>query len=203
MICFLIEMTTLRPTKMAAVPAILDLIYKGVSAKTQAPEGASFCQRTTTSMLEGAINRVVGTTSGWNPAGVLDGIVLGKVRTGAGLDRCKVLISGGAPLSATTQDFIQAVFGIPVAQGYGATETCAGSTVQQIIAKNGMPADNGSGRVGAIQPCTEIKLRSVPEMGYLVNGKDDEGNDKVAGEILLWKQRCQGLLCRRHCRGAC
>jgi len=179
------DLATLRPTKMAAVPAILDLIYKGVTAKTQAPEGASFGERTQAGMLEGAINRAVGTTSGWHPAGLADGIVLGKVRATAGLDRCKVLISGGAPLSATTQDFIQAVFGIPVAQGYGATETCAGSTVQQIYARKGMPADNGSGRVGAIQPCTEIKLRSVPEMGYLVNGKDVDGNAKVAGEILV------------------
>jgi len=172
------DLPALRPTKMAAVPAILDLIYKGITAKMVAPEGASFGARTTAAMLQGAVQRAIDGAS-WYNAGLIDSAVLKKVRTQAGLDRCKALISGGAPLSATTQQFIQAIF-CPVAQGYGATETCAGSTVQQIFAHDGMEADNSVGRVGAIQPCTEIKLRSVPEMNYLVTDQE-----KCAGEILV------------------
>ena len=65
------------------------------------------------------------------------------------------------------QEFVQAVFA-PVAQGYGATETAACSTVQECFASDGRPSDLGGGRVGAIQPANEIKLLSVPDMGYLV-----------------------------------
>ena len=65
------------------------------------------------------------------------------------------------------QEFVQAIFA-PVAQGYGATETAACSTVQECFGADGRPADLGGGRVGAIQPANEIKLLSVPDMGYLV-----------------------------------
>ena len=44
-----------------------------------------------------------------------------------------MLVSGGAPLSAATQHFAQAVF-CPVAQGYGATETTGCATVQEVRA---------------------------------------------------------------------
>ena len=46
-------------------------------------------------------------------------------------DRVRVLVSGGAPLSAATHMFCQAVF-CPVAQGYGATETTGCATVQEV-----------------------------------------------------------------------
>ena len=53
-------------------------------------------------------------------------------------------------------------------QGYGSTETAACATVQECFGADGRPADRGGGRVGAIQPANEIKLLSVPDMGYLV-----------------------------------
>jgi len=89
------------------------------------------------------------------------------------------LISGGAPLAAETQDFMTAVFA-PVAQGYGATETVGCATVAEVLSDgSGRDVDLTAGHVGAIQPATELKLRNVEDMGYLVT------NDPPAGEILL------------------
>jgi len=65
------------------------------------------------------------------------------------------------------QEFVQAIFA-PVAQGFGATETTACSTIQECFGSDGRPADLSGGRVGAIQPANEIKLLSVQHMGYLV-----------------------------------
>ncbi|RNF15701.1 putative fatty acyl CoA syntetase 1 [Trypanosoma conorhini] len=41
------------------------------------------------------------------------------------------IVSGGAPLGDKTQEFMNVVFGIPMAQGYGLTETCCNATVQR------------------------------------------------------------------------
>ena len=66
-----------------------------------------------------------------------------------------------------------------MAQGYGSTETSACATVQECFANDGRPQDTGGGRVGACQPANEIKLVSVPDMGYLVT------DDPPRGEILV------------------
>merc|ERR1712193_507041 len=103
-----------------------------------------------------------------------------KVQQGLGLDRLRLLVSGGAPLCAETQDFITAVL-VPVAQGYGATETNGCATVQEVISSGGRPADLTSGHVGAIQPASEIKLVSVQDMGYLVTDAQPRGEILVSG----------------------
>jgi len=107
-------------------------------------------------------------------------LLLKKVRQGLGLDRLRLLVSGGAPLCAETQDFVTAVLA-PVAQGYGATETNGCATVQEAISAGGRPVDRTSGHVGAIQPANEIKLVSVPDMGYLVTDPQPRGEILIAG----------------------
>jgi long-subunit acyl-CoA synthetase (AMP-forming) len=132
----------------------------------------------------------------------LDNKIINLVKKKLGLANVRLLISGGAPLASETQvrglggvmgnkivrvcrtlkwenahvqqEFVQAIFA-PVAQGYGSTETAACATVQECFATDGRPADNGGGRVGAIQPANEIKLVSVDEMGYLITDSPPRG----------------------------
>jgi long-chain acyl-CoA synthetase len=176
------DLPALRPTHMAAVPAVLDGIRSGLTRLMTSKDEDAWSKKLVNSMFWAALERKLHGGS-WFNTGIVDGAILGKVKSAAGLDRCEVLISGGAPLAADTQDFIQAIF-CPVAQGYGATETCAGATVQEIFAKSGRPADNGGGRVGAIQPATEIKLQTVDEMSYSVAEQTPE-KYKRGGEILI------------------
>jgi len=42
-----------------------------------------------------------------------------------------VLLSGGAPLSAATQRFMNICLCCPVGQGYGLTETCGAGTISE------------------------------------------------------------------------
>ena len=42
--------------------------------------------------------------------------------------RIRLVLSGGAPLSADTEDFMNVCFSCPVGQGYGLTETTGGGT---------------------------------------------------------------------------
>ena len=55
-------------------------------------------------------------------------LVFSKVRAILG-DEVRSILSGGAPLSADTQEFMNVCFCCPVMQGYGLTETCAGCTL--------------------------------------------------------------------------
>lgn len=56
--------------------------------------------------------------------------VFRKVRSLLG-GQMRVLLSGGAPLSAATQRFMNVCFCCPVGQGYGLTETCGAGTISE------------------------------------------------------------------------
>ena len=53
-----------------------------------------------------------------------DKLVFGKIRKMLG-GKVTSLVSGGAPISSEVQDFYKVVFGVPIGQGYGMTETFA------------------------------------------------------------------------------
>lgn len=175
------DLTAIRPTLMAAVPAILDLIKTGLSKKMD--DGSAIVK----SLFWGAVNRKLGYVmeeagSCCGCCSCLDNTILGKVKSAAGLDRVRLLISGGAPLSAATQEFSSAVFA-PVAQGYGATETVGCATVQEVLQPAGSdrPVDAETGHVGAIQPACELMLESVDEMGYKVTDENPRGEILLSG----------------------
>ena len=47
--------------------------------------------------------------------------------------RVRMMLSGGAPLSADTQQFMNICFCCPIGQGYGLTETCGAGTIHEGI----------------------------------------------------------------------
>lgn len=51
-----------------------------------------------------------------------------KIKAALG-GRCRVLVSGGAPLSLHAEEFLRVCMGALVVQGYGLTETCAASFI--------------------------------------------------------------------------
>jgi long-chain acyl-CoA synthetase len=172
------DLTEIRPTVMVAVPAVLEVIKNGLMAKLASMPG-----------LSGGLARSAVAKAASLPSSEccccnclislgLKNKVLLKVKKGLGVERVRIIASGGAPLAAQTQEFIRGVIA-PVAQGYGATETTGCTTVQECLASGGRPADTSSGGVGAIVPAATVKLRSVPDMGYSVT------DDPPRGEILV------------------
>jgi long-chain acyl-CoA synthetase len=173
------DLMTLCPTHMAAVPAVLDQIKKGLERKMTIT-GEDDAERTNKERFQGMINRKLHPeTKPFFYTGIIDGRVTSVVKERFGLQNCKMLISGGAPLAEAVQKYVEAAFDVPIAQGYGATETTACTTVQEVFSRGGRPADPSASRVGAIQPNTKLKLVSVPEMGYNVT------SDPPCGEILV------------------
>ncbi|XVF36903.1 hypothetical protein REPUB_Repub19eG0098900 [Reevesia pubescens] len=167
------DATVLSPTVMAAVPAILDRVRDGVRKKVDAKGGLS------KKLFDLAYSRRLSAINGsWLGAWGLekflwDFLVFKKVRAILG-GRIRFLLSGGAPLSADTQRFINICLGAPIGQGYGLTETCAGATFSEVD-------DTSVGRVGSPLPCSFIKLIDWPEGGYLTSDSPMPRGEIVVG----------------------
>ncbi|CAJ1066062.1 long-chain-fatty-acid--CoA ligase 3 isoform X1 [Xyrichtys novacula] len=160
------DTSVLQPTLMAAVPEIMDRIYKNVMTKV---EEMNCIQRT---LFILAYNyKLEQLTKGYSTP-LCDKLVFRKVRSLLG-GRTRVLLSGGAPLSAATQRFMNVCFCCPVGQGYGLTETCGAGTISELW-------DYSTGRVGGPLVCCEIKLKDWVEGGYRSTDKPHP-----RGEILV------------------
>ncbi|KAG9264807.1 long-chain-fatty-acid-CoA ligase 3 [Astyanax mexicanus] len=160
------DTSVLQPTLMAAVPEIMDRIYKNVMMKV---EEMSTLQKT---LFILAYNYKMEQLAKGNSTPLCDKLVFKKVRALLG-GRTRVLLSGGAPLSAATQRFMNICLCCPVGQGYGLTETCGAGTISQLW-------DYSTGRVGAPLVSCEIQLKDWAEGGY-------RNTDKPCprGEILV------------------
>ncbi|XP_053279676.1 long-chain-fatty-acid--CoA ligase 3a [Pleuronectes platessa] len=160
------DTSVLQPTLMAAVPEIMDRIYKSVMTKV---EEMNCIQRTLFTL---AYNYKLEKLSEGYSTPLCDKLVFRKVRSLLG-GRTRVLLSGGAPLSAATQRFMNVCLCCPVGQGYGLTETCGAGTISELW-------DYSTGRVGGPLVCCEIKLKDWVEGGYHSTDKPHP-----RGEILI------------------
>nr|GMD51094.1 long chain acyl-CoA synthetase 9, chloroplastic [Ipomoea batatas] len=163
----------LRPTLLAAVPAILDRVRDGVRKKVNAKGGLA------KKLFDLAYARRLSAIKGsWFGAWGLERLfwnflVFRNVRAVLG-GRIRFILSGGAPLSGDTQRFINICLGAPIAQGYGLTETCAGGSFSEYD-------DTSVGRVGAPLPCSYIKLIDWPEGGYRITDSPMPRGEIVVG----------------------
>lgn len=116
------DASVLRPTCMSAVPLILDRVTKGINDKVQ--NGNAIQQI--------FFKFAYAYKQKWIEKGfrtpLIDLLVFRKVAMLLG-GRVRLIVSGGAPISVETQSKITLCFETIVHQGYGLTETCAGTAV--------------------------------------------------------------------------
>jgi len=163
----------LGPTFMVFAPAVLDKVYQAVQAKRS---NLGFIGRTMFNWGLASGERhyqkdAVGASAFFNK------VVFEKVQAIVG-GRIKCMITGSAPLSPEIQKFIQTVLSAPVRQGYGLTETCAGSFI-------GFWGDNSTGSVGPPAVSAVMRLADWPEGNYR---NSDEKNPEIGmrrGEVLI------------------
>ena len=106
------DLGKLRPTLMAAVPLILDRLRAGV--QDQVAKGPLLNRL----MFKAAYYIKKRYYLAGKPSPILDKIVFSKVAARFG-GRVRYLLSGGAPLSGETHEFINITVCAPVMQGYG------------------------------------------------------------------------------------
>ncbi|KAJ9450895.1 Long-chain-fatty-acid--CoA ligase 2 [Diplonema papillatum] len=165
-----------RPTVMGAVPKVWEVIKNGAEAKVKA--GGAAKSYLFHSALEWKKSAIVSFRS----TPVFDKLVFAKFKEVVG-GRLKIALSGGGAISSSVQEWIRAVFNMPLIQGYGLTETCAGLSIQ-------CPDDWRVGVVGPPIVCTEVLFHSELEIcdsdnkPYLTNDTDHLGEAVISrGEI--------------------
>eukprot|EP01097_Dermamoeba_algensis_P004107 TRINITY_DN2740_c0_g2_i2.p1 TRINITY_DN2740_c0_g2~~TRINITY_DN2740_c0_g2_i2.p1 ORF type:complete len:704 (-),score=220.44 TRINITY_DN2740_c0_g2_i2:1198-3309(-) len=152
------DLRELQPTLMAGVPTVFDKVKKTAMDKVR--QSPAFIQKLFAHAFEQkrlALQEGFDTPF-WNR------LVFRKVRQQLG-GRLKYLLSGGAPISKETIDFLRVCVTPFTIQGYGMTETCGG------IALTLPEHVNSPLCVGPPVPSVEVKLRDVKELGYLVTDK--------------------------------
>ncbi|QKW10381.1 long-chain fatty acid--CoA ligase [Streptomyces sp. NA04227] len=155
-----------RPTLMAAVPRIFEKVYNGIASKARAKGGVSYKifrwaagvareYARTTQANEIATGRPTAPLGLRLQHALADKLVFAKVRAAFG-GRMRGAVSGSAALAPEIGYFFVGA-GLPVLEGYGLTETAAGSTVNR----------EGAVRVGTVGtplPGTEARIAEDGEI---------------------------------------
>ncbi|KAI8911450.1 hypothetical protein EDD86DRAFT_202408 [Gorgonomyces haynaldii] len=138
------DIKELRPTGMCGVPAVWETIRKGIITNVRK---ATPLQQY---IFEVAMMIKKPLVAAGIPTAFIDNVVFKQIKENTG-GRLKFALSGGAPLSKHTQEYLGLVL-CNIVQGYGMTETC-GTLALQSFFELGV---NGS--VGVPFPSIELKL---------------------------------------------
>ena len=159
------DLVEVRPTFMAGVPRIFEKLFAAVQAGAE--QGGKL-KRAIVRWAFGIAARysAAGRKRGKAPMGLrlfyalADEVVLSKLRRRLGLDRCRFLISGGAPLAPEIAEFFHGV-GLLILEGYGLTETTAAAFVNRW----------NRYRFGTVGPAIDvIDFRIAPDGEILLRG---------------------------------
>ncbi|NJC69829.1 long-chain fatty acid--CoA ligase [Planosporangium thailandense] len=163
---------TVRPTVMAAAPRVFEKVYNVVVTTAKAGGGAKW-KIFTWALRVGKQVAALRQAGRSVPTGlavryaIADKLVFAKLRAKMG-GRMRGLVSGSAPLAREIAEFFYAA-GMPILEGYGLTETFAGSFVNRPekvrVGTVGQPL--GDDLEVRLDTDGEILLRGVPVMrGY-------------------------------------
>eukprot|EP00878_Enallax_costatus_P014704 GHUV01015380.1.p1 GENE.GHUV01015380.1~~GHUV01015380.1.p1 ORF type:complete len:524 (+),score=162.60 GHUV01015380.1:1230-2801(+) len=166
------DIAALKPTVFIAVPRVLDRIYNGILDKINSTGGIAKYL-----FHWGYKRKLYYMQQGYSQAQaspLFDRVVFSKIKSRLG-GRVRVICSGGAPLAADVEEFLRVTMCTAVVQGYGMTETCCAAGCITI-------PDNWEQfhTCGPVLPGAELRLESVPDMGY-----DATKEVEPAGEVLL------------------
>ncbi|GFZ16399.1 AMP-dependent synthetase and ligase family protein [Actinidia rufa] len=171
------DIAELKPTIFCAVPRVLERIYSGLQQKISA---GGFLKHTIFNFAYSyKLHNMKKGSKHVDAAPICDKIVFNKVvKEGLG-GRVRLILSGAAPLATHVEAFLRVVACCHVLQGYGLTETCAGTFVS-------LPNElNMLGTVGPPVPNVDVCLESVPEMGYDALSSTPRGEICIRGETLF------------------
>ncbi|XP_050231555.1 probable CoA ligase CCL6 [Mercurialis annua] len=168
---FLIEdAQELKPSIFSGVPRVYDRIYTGTMHKISA--GGALRKK----LFDFAYSYKLGNLEKGFPQAqaspLFDKLVFEKTKQTLG-GRIRIMLSGAAPLPNHVEEFLRVTSCSTLSQGYGLTETCGGclTSIGDVFPM--------VGTVGVPMTTIEVRLESVPEMGY------DALSSVPRGEICL------------------
>ncbi|GAV65774.1 AMP-binding domain-containing protein [Cephalotus follicularis] len=166
----------LKPTIFCAVPRVLDRIYSGLQQKISS---GGFIKHTLFNVAYAfKLRNMKKGHKHAEASPICDKIVFSKVKEGLG-GKVRLILSGAAPLSTHVEQFLRVVACCHVLQGYGLTESCAGTFVS-------LPNELSMlGTVGPPVPNVDACLESVPEMNYDALSNPPRGEICIRGNTLF------------------
>ncbi|XP_020584641.1 long chain acyl-CoA synthetase 4-like [Phalaenopsis equestris] len=170
------DIGALKPSVFCAVPRVLDRIYTGLQDKISS--GGLLKQKLFNLAYRYKLHNMINGSKLEEAAPVVDKIVFNKVKQGLG-GNIRLILSGAAPLATHVEEFLRVVTCAHVLQGYGLTETCAGTFVSLANSMSML------GTVGPPVPNIDVRLESVPEMGYDALADQPRGEICIRGKTLF------------------
>merc|ERR1719382_134844 len=166
-----------KPTLMAGVPKVWESIKSGAQAKVKAAGPTAEFLISLAVKMKSAAKKQYRYTPLFN-------VLLKKFKktTGGNLKAC---LSGGGAISGEVQEWVRTALDCPLVQGYGLTETCAGTTIQ-------MPDDMSIGIAGTPISSMEVTLHSEIEITdvnghpYLTTDTVHSNGEPCAGRGEVW-----------------
>jgi long-chain acyl-CoA synthetase len=161
------DLPLLKPTFFPSVPRLYNKIFSKLKANIDLATGvkAWLVKKAVASKMANL------KSTGAVTHGCYDKIVFKKMKMLMG-GNIRLMLTGSAPISGEVLDFLKICFCCPIVEGYGMTETSAGSILVRI-------GDPECGYIGGPVCNVKIKIRDIPEMGYLST------NDPPKGELCL------------------
>jgi len=177
------NLTVIRPTFMAGVPRIFEKVYGRVLATAEADGGAKLAIYHWAFRVGAKASAA--RAAGSQPSGLLktqlavaERLVFSKIKARMG-GRIRFFCSGSAALAPQIAQWFDAA-GLVILEGYGLTETSAGTTLN-------LPGLVGFGTVGRPLPGTEIKIAEDGEIlvrgGGVMSGY--HGMPEQTAEVML------------------
>ena len=157
------DIKVLKPTNFATVPRILNRVYGKIMEGVQGAGGLKKW------MFENAVETKKKNllTKGQFTHAFYDKVVFKKVRELFG-GNIRIMLTASAPISGDVLTFFKIALGVHIYEVYGQTENSGPATCT-------MPSDPTAGHVGGIGPNLKMRLRDVPEMGYLATDEPPRG----------------------------
>ena len=152
------DLQALRPTAFCAVPRVLQRIYNAMN--TEIEKQSSLIRsiiRHGLSVKRDALK--YNSVTSW----LYDNLVFKTMAKKVGLNRCRWMLTGSAPIADEIVEFMKCVFSCAVLNGYGLTETAGGTCSSSSMDYSTV------GHCGGPVCCIEGKLVSVPEKKYAYN----------------------------------
>lgn len=166
-----------KPTLMAAVPIVWDVLKKGAEEAIGQKGAIVKWLFQVVYAAQYAATKSGRTCPLFNcmpPFSTFRGMLGGRMKLG---------VTGGGPVSADIQSFIRTAFGFNLIQGYALTETCSAGCVQ-----DGFDPDDSV--VGGPVSSVEVMLRSCDAEG---DPPDRDGNPYLASDTHHFTgEACQG-----------
>ena len=162
------DIPALKPTFFPSVPRLYNRIYGKIKDKIKETTGCKGW------LLHRAIETKMANlkADGTLTHACYDTLVFNKMKALLG-GHVRLMLTASAPLAADVMDFLKICFSCDLREGYGMTETCGGSFAT-------FAGEKTSGHVGGPLANVKIRLRDIPEMGYL------HTNNPPKGEVCFW-----------------